>query len=148
MVYIGIDGGKQTGVAIWGGEPKQLLVRTVTFWGCVDLVRAVLDFKEIPNLGLKVVGLTIVIEDVTKNKPTFRRRGQREGVIDRMAQNVGSVKRETELLIERFEQWGLTVKRVPPSKKLSAATFKRWTGYTGRTSQHARDAAMLVWGML
>jgi hypothetical protein len=38
---------------------------------------------------------------------------------------------------------------VPPkagATKWDADTFRRLTGYSGRTSNHARDAALLVWG--
>ena len=31
--------------------------------------------------------------------------------------------------------------------KLDAAAFKRLTSWQGRTSEHGRDAAMLVWGI-
>ena len=49
----------------------------------------------------------------------------------------------------------LTDKKIPfemvaPSRnstKLSAEVFKRLTGWQGRTSEHSRDAAMLVFGL-
>jgi hypothetical protein len=65
---------------------------------------------------------------------------------DRFNQNVGSVKRETSLLIERFESLGYEVKKVKPIRapKWTQEQLTRYTGWTERTSQHGRDAARLI----
>ena len=65
------------------------------------------------------------------------------------AQGAGSVKRDATI----WEDF-LTDKRIPfamvrPVKEMtkwSDAYFRKVTGYTGQTSVHARDAAMLVYG--
>lgn len=135
--YIGIDPGKHTGVAVWDKQGRYFTdVMTLDFFGALNFLK-----------HYNPAYTQVVIEDATQNKPTFRRKGQRIGVADRMAQNVGSVKRDTQLLIEWCEQHGFAVLRVKPGKhKLKADAFKRITEFTARTSQHARDAAMLVWG--
>ena len=52
------------------------------------------------------------------------------------------------LVTAGLERQGYRVCRVRPrSRKLSADVFRRLTRYQGRTSQHARDAAMLVFGL-
>ncbi len=46
--------------------------------------------------------------------------------------------------------YGIKYVAQPPragATKWTADTFRRITGYTGRTSNHARDAALLVYGM-
>lgn len=136
--YIGIDPGKHTGVAVWDRQGRYFTdVITLDFFGALNFLK-----------HYNPTYTQIVIEDATQNKPTFRRKGQRVGVADRMAQNVGSVKRDTQLLIEWCERHGFTVRKVKPDQsKLNAAAFKRTTKYIGRTSQHARDAAMLVYDL-
>lgn len=139
MIFIGIDAGVHTGIAIWSSaEMRFLKLQTVGFWKAHDIIQQA--------VGSHAGQIRIVIEDPGQNRPTFRRGGQKIGVIDRMAQNVGMVKAYTQLMIERFTAWGLPVERVRPERgKLNADVFNEQTGWSQRTSQHARDAAMLVW---
>lgn len=144
--YIGIDGGSHTGLAIWDGIHKEFVdIETSTFWEALERIR-----NFFPNNTL------IVIEDPNQIKPTFPRNGALSpGKRDRISQNVGSVKRETELLAQGLERLGYNVRRVRPGPraityrkgKPDARTFKRITKYPGRTSQHGRDAALLVYGL-
>lgn len=59
---------------------------------------------------------------------------------------VGSVERDAKLWIEFAEYYGIKYRTVKPGKyrKIDAKTFKALTGWTGRTSEHARAAAMMV----
>lgn len=44
---------------------------------------------------------------------------------------------------------GIEFRALPPTKgatKMSAEAFRDLTGWRGRTSEHSRDAAMLVFG--
>jgi len=138
MKFIGIDAGKKTGCAVWCSDKQQFdVIKTTTFW---DLFY---------DIGPVVVSnpACFVIEDPTLNKPTFFRNTNHKGM-QRISRNVGANAREATLLIERFESMGLTVLRVrPQDSKKNAKAFQQITGYTGRCSQHARDAAMLVFHM-
>lgn len=132
---VGIDGGAHTGFAIWDTREKEFTdILTVSFWEAYDL--SLKFFKH---------ETAFIIEDPGVNKPTFHRNKMKRKVLDRKAQNVGGVKRETKLLGEGIERAGYFVLYVPPSsRKLEHAEFRVTTGYQKRTSQHARDAAMLV----
>ena len=61
----------------------------------------------------------------------------------------GSIKRDCEIWEEFAALYGIPIQFIPPRKGLTkwdAETFNKMTGWKGRTSNHARDAALLVWG--
>lgn len=143
--YIGIDPGVSTGYAVYqrkrgeAGTIREL--RTVTFaWVLKEL-----PARYIPSTT------RVVIEDPGQNKPMFDKDIPQtiEHLLPllKIAQNVGANKREAELLIELIEALGFEVIRIrPTAHKWTEKEFKQFTGYAGRCSQHARDAARLVWG--
>lgn len=136
--YIGIDPGASTGLAVWCILTSQLeVVETTTFWQAYNTIRKSFD----PGNTI------IVIEDPSKNKPVFGHNESDRKKRERIAQNVGANKREAQLLIDGFERLGYTVQAVQPhTAKWDARTFKNLTRYKNICSQHARDAAKLVYG--
>ena len=56
----------------------------------------------------------------------------------------------TQIIIDWCELHNIKVTPVKPNEnsmtKLNAQTFKQITGYQGKTNEHCRDAAMLIWG--
>jgi hypothetical protein len=65
-------------------------------------------------------------------------------------QGAGSVKRDCSIIEEFCEDLEIPYYAQAPRSgltKLDAEVFKSMTGWTARTSEHARDAAMLVHGM-
>lgn len=71
------------------------------------------------------------------------------------AQGVGSVKRDAQIWEDWCKEQGYLYKMIHPAAnatKKKATDFFRMTGWKGRTNEHARDAAMLVfqrlWGYL
>jgi len=137
-VNVGIDPGVNTGIAVGSSQGLSLLA-TTNFWGAVDTI-SMLHVKH-------GIGLSVYIEDPSQNKPVFNR-GKVGRVAENIAQKVGSNKREGRLLIEYCQRNGIRVFAVRPTKgtmtKLKSPYFKKLTGYTVRCSQHARDAAMLI----
>ena len=143
--YIGIDAGQHTGVAVWDGK-QFLSIVTTDFWGAVSVI------EQNPEA-------TIYIEDPSQNRPVFGLLGlysktvgshvQKLSALAKVAQNVGGVKRESELLIEYCKQKKIKFVAVKPTKnsmtKLTAEKFRQITGYTARTSEHGRDAAMMIY---
>lgn len=88
--------------------------------------------------------LRVYIEDPNLNRPTFLRKGQSLRAMQKISQNVGSNKRDANLLIDFCKKHDIDCQPVRPvRKKLCQEDFERLTNYTKRTSQHARDAAML-----
>jgi len=143
IIYVGIDAGVFTGVSVrhnWSGE---LILKTLSFWKAFNFINSIIIHSEI--------NIVVVIEDVTQNKPVFSNKlGKNARINLKIAQNVGGVKRETQLWIDYFESKGVEVIRVKPTKKsqtkLDKKIFEKLTGYKGRCSQHARDATMLIIG--
>lgn len=129
--YIGIDCGKHTGVAVSiGGKLVQLA--TLPIHQALHLVK--LLHQQYAD------DLFVIFEDARQRKwiPTGNR-----------SQGAGSVKRDAVIWEDFLQDLGIRYRAVPPRKgatKWDAETFARITGWTGRTSNHARDAALLVYG--
>ena len=150
-LFIGIDAGEHCGFAVWNKTLQHFhLIDTYTFWQCMDKIWG---YYQIYIKNKKE--LIIVIEDVTGNKPTFNRKNKNgeklsESIMRKISQNVGSVKRDTILITQWCEMKQIKVLKIVPKRnaltKLDAIDFKNRTGWDGRTSEHARDAAMLVFG--
>jgi hypothetical protein len=146
-VVVGIDPGISTGFAVWDSEKREFTVlKTLDFWKVIDRLK-LLHF----NHGKE---LLVVIEDPNGNKPVFMKKGVKSNAMAiRVGQNVGSNKREASLLIEYCRNKGINVKPVIPGKKatgkgkITKEYFNKISGYTGSTSQHGRDAAMMILGM-
>ena len=128
MIYIGIDPGTKTGVAVWDSAEKRFhAIFTLTIFHAINYV------KEWHHSNS-----TIVMEDARLRK-WFGNSGREK------LQGAGSVKRDCAIWEEVFPN---IVKVAPKNNKtkLDQAAFERLTGWKGRTSVHGRDAAMLVFG--
>lgn len=136
---IGIDCGKHTGIAIWNTNTQHFeLLDTVPIHKAMETVKE----WEYPVRRIKVF-----FEDarqrrwLPKDASSSEYRGHLMGA--------GSVKRDAVIWQDALTDWGIPFEMVPPRPgmtKWDAATFARVTGYKGRTSNHARDAALLVFG--
>ncbi len=130
MISIGIDPGVNTGIAVSrGGE--LVLVRTVGALEAMDMV-----------LQARGEDLHVWWEDARK-RAWFGAKG-REAL-----QGAGSIKRDCTLWVEFFARHSIRNTAVAPKAirtKLDAGAFAHTTGWSGRTNEHGRDAAMLIWG--
>jgi hypothetical protein len=132
---IGIDGGRKTGVAVFCRASKSFVsIETLDFWKAHDYILA--NFT--PETA------EIVIEKLNERAALYARTSNKAR--DKIAANVGSVRRETSLLIERFISKGFTVRTPAPVRaaKWTAKDLKRFTGWTKQTSEHGRDAARII----
>jgi hypothetical protein len=123
-VYIGIDPGTNTGVAIKSKEGYTLYT-----CGILRAMRIVQRFKNIQK---------IVIEDA--NQVRFKTDPNK-------AQGAGSVKRDVAIWVEFCKENDYFYDLVRPAKKktkLDTNVFNQVTGYSGKSSSHSRDAAMLL----
>lgn len=139
MYYIGIDPGKETGLAVWDGTRKQF--RTVQTCTIVHALEFCFKLWEMERPG----EIELYVEDarqrswLPREKSISEYRGKLMGA--------GSVKRDCTIWQEFSEEYGIPLHLVPPRPgmtKWSPEYFKTITGWTGRTSEHARDAALLV----
>lgn len=141
-ILCGIDPGVNTGLAIWDTETRSFR----TLKTCTQ-VEALLD---IYTLWLKEAPwhpFRIVAEDARKRTWIPREKSVKE--MKGRAMGAGSVKRSSQIWEEFSNATGIQIDLVPPRKGLTkwdADYFKKVTGWTGRTSNHARDAALLVFG--
>ena len=134
MICIGIDPGTHTGVAVWDTREGKFLS---------------LETLPIHKALLRVLVLTsdqvaeVVFEDA-RQRTWFGK-----GDTNAKAQGAGSVKRDCSIWEDFCRDYGIPFQAKPPIKgatKVTADYFKMVSGWTGRTSEHARDAAMLVIG--
>jgi hypothetical protein len=150
--YIGIDPGVNVGFALWqarqAATPGRFIeVNTLTFWTTIFRLN-----KLVAEFG--ATKLRVRIEDVRGNKPTFSEREGNSHVRERMSQNIGSNKRDCQLLIEYLDHKGIPNDAIVPKAsrngtagKVGAELFNGVIGFPTRSSQHARDAAKLVLGL-
>lgn len=135
--YFGIDPGVKTGVAEWCNG-QLVNVQTLSVIGALERVMDVVRMMKGCGVEIK-----IFIEDARKRKWIAPKAGKER------LQGVGSVKRDSKIWQEFCVHYGIDFELVAPKNnktKTSRDLFKKITGYTGRTSEHARDAVMLVWG--
>ena len=138
MILAGIDTGVHTGVALWD-TGKRKLIALHTF-GIIDAM----DFVE--NTATSE-GVTVFLEDARLRKWIPKEANLRQ--FKGRAMGAGSVKRDAAIWEEFLRKRGIPYHLVAPRHnrtKLTSDAFARLTGWTLRTSSHARDAAMLVFG--
>lgn len=133
---VGVDTGVNVGWAVWDRYERRFRV---------------IETTKIHNAMLTAM------DKVFENRAFFRVEDARKATFGRnnkadmhKAQGAGSVKRDASIWEDFLEDYGIPYEMVRPAmrkKKITAAEFEKITGWTGRTSQHARDAAMLVYGL-
>lgn len=136
MKYIGIDPGKETGFAVWDHDAKYLAeVDTMSITQAMEKVRMMADILGRENIRM-------YIEDARK-RIWFGNTGRER------LKGAGSICRDSTIWDDFCKELGVEYVMVDPrynTTKLKAAQFKAITGWQGRTSEHARDAAYLVFG--
>ena len=134
IAKIWIDTGVNTGIAVWESGMFKA-VRSMTITQAMAFISG-----HCPPQTTK-----LYIEDARKwigfNGKTAATQARLQGA--------GSVKRDAKI----WEDWCIEngyevvfVKPMGKGLKKSAEDFKRITKWTGRTNEHARDAAMIVYG--
>lgn len=137
MIYIGIDCGHDTGLAVW--DSGRLVLRACCTLPIHRAMEAVLDWE------LREGPVKVIFEDARQRKwlPREKNVAQYRGRL----QGAGSVKRDATIWQDFLEDHDIDYEAVPPKKGLTKWTtdaFAAVTGWKGRTSNHARDAALLV----
>jgi hypothetical protein len=138
MIVWGIDPGVSTGLAEWDTVARAL-VRVET----TSIVRAIFELRDRVTRG--DAPALVMIEDARKARTG--RSAATYGQVQRL-QGVGSVKRDCTVWFEALEALAVPYSgRAPSNTKTKAPVFQALTGWKGRTSNHARDAAMRVYGL-
>lgn len=143
MLWIGIDTGTETGLAIWDSKLRMLLsLEKVTILEAMDTARQIIR----SNPG----NVRVRIEDarLRRHGGWIPREGSHREAIGR-AIGAGMVMRDCHIWEEFLKAERVPFECVAPkdnTTKLSADAFKSFTGWKKRTNEHERDAAMLVFG--
>lgn len=135
MILVGIDPGVKTGIGIRIGKSSQ--AKTLKIHEALNLVEQLVHEDPVH----------VRVEDARLRKWFGNNSAKKK-------QGAGSVKRDCKIwedfLQDLHETSGglLTYQFIHPIKggtKVSSETFKNLTGIKGRTSQHARDAFMIIY---
>ena len=137
MIYIGIDPVTHTGVAFWNSTSKVLFDLYT-----LPIHRALEKVKRFYNDNKGLFDICVVFEDARQRKWYGKESNDK-------LQGAGSVKRDCSIWEGFCKDEMISYLALPPIKggtKVSESYFKTISGWKGRTSNHARDAAMLVLG--
>lgn len=133
-IYIGIDTGTYTGVAVWNVVDKCFY--SITTLKIDEAMEYVLGLHRVIPLSR----IFVRFEDARLRK-WFGKAGKEQ------LQGAGSIKRDCTIWGDFLTRKGIPFEAVAPKNnrtKLNAKQFKMITGYEGKTTEHSRDAAMLV----
>lgn len=143
MIYIGIDPGTHTGVAVWDSkEGKFLSLETMPIHRALEKVKEMAHpFWHMDKLYHE--DIQVIFEDA-RLRTWFGK-----GNVSAKAQGAGSVKRDCSIWEDFLIDMGIPFVTTKPGNvatKVTPSWFRKLTGWEGRCSEHARDAAMLVFG--
>lgn len=142
MIYIGIDTGVNTGVAVWDNRQRTFLqIETMKIHKAMELVR---DYKVVA--ATDHTKLVVRVEDARQRTWYGYTTPQKDRA---KLQGVGSVKRDCTIWEDFLSDMKVEFQMVAPKNnatKMSADSFKAITGWKKPTNEHNRDAAMLVFG--
>ncbi len=135
-IYIGIDPGTHTGIAVWSHkEQRFFMLGTKTMYEATEDIINLVNKHGRDNIFVR-------FEDARKRN-WFGKAGREQ------LQGAGSIKRDCSLWEEFLTAKNIPFATVAPkanSTKMKPEAFAKYTGWTKRTSEHVRDAAMLVFG--
>ena len=140
MIWIGIDTGVHTGLAIWDGKGRRFLsIELLKIHRAMDVVEALA--KAHPG------AVRARVEDARQRK-WIPNMGSIRNEIGR-AKGAGSVERDCSIWEDFLTDINVPCEMVAPRNnvtKLRQEAFANLTGWSQRTNEHERDAAMLVFG--
>lgn len=143
-IYIGIDPGVNFGFAVWSAKENAFSeIESLDFYDGIK--KALLYASELKGFG---VAVKVRFEDARLRKWFTDGNGGKEA--KGKAMGAGAVKVLCSIIENELKKAGIEFDAVPPKNnrtKLDAKTFKKITGWQGRTNEHSRDAAMLVFGL-
>lgn len=135
MLWIGIDPGTKTGLAVWDDRKKKLIeVETFSIHRAMERVKTFIAYNDV----------CVIFEDA-RQRTWF---GKDKNTNAKL-QGAGSIKRDCSIWDDFLTDYNIPFRAIPPQKggtKWDERYFRMVTGWKGKTSNHARDAAVLVFG--
>lgn len=144
-ILIGIDPGEHTGFAVWDtrlGEFRQ--VCTLSLWEALEEVKR---WWFACTMAPVSVSFAVIFEDARQRTWFAPERNNSEYRGKLMG--AGAAKRDAKIWEEFLEEHHIDYWALKPAAgrtKWNADYWAQVTGWKGRTSEHARDAALLVFG--
>lgn len=130
-MIIGIDPGASTGMAYFNNGKLEAL-RTISPNEIKDAI---------------IRARRVIFEDSRLISHVYTTTTSRAAAL-KMARNVGEIDAWCKLICAHCEQLGIPAHGVSPKgkgAKVDAAHFNQITGWTAKSNQHERDAAMVAW---
>jgi len=144
VIVIGLDPGTTTGLAVWDTIERKL--RVVKSCGIVTAMDDVAMWRDHGDRSALVI-----FEDARTLRVTGGRMEEEQKKYGAaVREGVGSIKRDCAIWEEFLEVLGLPYqckKWTRGTTKWDADYFKRITGWEAKTNSHARDAAVIVFGL-
>jgi hypothetical protein len=135
-ILIGIDPGVSTGYSRYCPHAKKLLAVET------KMIHEVLfELREL----IKHLKIFVIVEDAR-----LAVHGRSGAINQAKLQGAGSVKRDCSLIEDFLTDLKIPYRMTRPRKaitKMDSEAFKKLTGWQGRTSNHARDSALLIYGV-
>ena len=131
-----IDPGVKSGIALYDYDESRIKhVTTKDFWGVLDYVCG--DFP--------VSSCAVLIESSASDRFMWSAKGRGVNAAVGTARSVGENNREASLLQQRLSSLGYRCALIPPlNTKMTADEVRLVSGWQGKTSEHSRDAVMMV----
>jgi len=148
-IVIGIDPDiQESGYASYHNKDKRFTVGNMPFPALLDTLK----------VGKKIAdqnGLTMLvcIEASWLERKSNHHGSKNIHTASKIGKNVGANHQTGRLIQEMCLHYGIEVQLVKPFRlvwkngKISAAEFKKHTGYSKRCNQDARDAGLIAWEM-
>lgn len=134
MIVLGLDPGVNTGLAVYR-DGKLVELDTI-------------EPYQIHNVWSSFYEAKFVVFEDSRLQSHVWIPSQSKGVAANIARKIGMVDAWCYMIERGCELYDIPYMRVSPKakgEKLNAEDFKRITGWTGKSNQHERDAAMVAW---
>ena len=144
MIFIGIDTGVNTGIAIWDNRKRSLESVSST-----EIHRAMEEVKHWKGVAEEAGTKIVVRVEDPRQRTWFGTENMSREEERKRLQGVGSVKRDASIWDAFLKDLGVEYEMVAPKRnatKMSHEYFCSISGWKKRTNEHGRDAAMLVLG--
>lgn len=150
-IIVGIDPGTETGIAVYHKAVKKLLmVQTLQIHQALVIMEKLCNNCLFPGIGTRILPSRILVrvEDarlrkwIPPSKDEKANRGRNQGA--------GSVKRDCSIWEDFLTDYDIDFEMVAPATqrtKMKPDLFTKLTGWKERTSEHARDATTLCYGL-
>lgn len=146
MIILGIDPGTNTGFAVWDARSLKLL-ELHTF----PIHIAMQWINDVKNGDGDYSSISLVIAEDARKRGWFGRMDEEQKKYGAaVREGAGAAKRDAAIWDDFLADSGIAYQmRAPMSgaTKWKANVFKVATKWEGRTNEHERDAALLVYGM-